>query len=156
MELKDELMRGNLVLANGKVEKMHCISEEWPFLDTIEYGVGTIDWKDIEPIELTEDWLIACKFQFASYASYINGRQFQLQVTRDYEEEGINRDGTWFDGIGVMGFEKTGHMVVNTLCKGNYVCGSAEYVHELQNLFFWLSRNHLPIDEIKLNEIKSI
>jgi len=65
-DLRRELRIGNLVLGKGKIETMHCISLQYPFLNTMEYGVGAIDWKDIEPIPLTEEWLLKCGYKSRS------------------------------------------------------------------------------------------
>lgn len=62
--MKKQLRIDNLVLANDKVEKMLCISLQYPFLNTIEYGVGAIDWDNIKPIPLTTGWLL--KFGFVN------------------------------------------------------------------------------------------
>lgn len=109
------------------------------------------NYSDIQPITLTEEWLIKLGFTAVKSDSYINGTQWLKQVTDDYinEEAGeiINRDGTWFDGIGTHQFKSIGAMFVNVLCRGNYVCNSVGTVHELQNLYFTLTGNELNIKQ---------
>lgn len=51
---------GNYVSYKGKVYQLYSISEDYPFLDTDEFGVGVVMWEDLEPIELNEDVLKAC------------------------------------------------------------------------------------------------
>ena len=59
---------------------------------------------------LTEKDLERLGFTCVENNSYINGKQWLLQVTNDYvdEEAGeiINRDGTWFDAIGTWNFKE--------------------------------------------------
>ncbi|GAF83809.1 unnamed protein product, partial [marine sediment metagenome] len=74
--IKDELKRGNYVLANGKVEKITCVSEEYPFLDTIEYGVGAIDWKDIEPIYFEFHHIYNVQFRIPHSVSLVSCERF--------------------------------------------------------------------------------
>jgi hypothetical protein len=100
---------------------------------------------------LTEKHLERLGFTCVENDSYINGKQWLLQVTDDYvdEEAGeiINRDGTWFDAIGTWNFKKNGEMAVNTLCQGNYVCRSVSTVEDLQLLFFALTGNKLELKD---------
>jgi len=88
---------------------------------------------NLEPIKLTKARLIYFGFEEIKNDSYINGFQYHLQVN------GEGRDGTWFDGIGNL--EDT--LGVNTLCRGNYICGIVKYVHQLQNLYFALTGKEL-------------
>jgi hypothetical protein len=46
---------GNLVKYRGKIYRMAGISDTYPFLDTIEFGAGGIDWNELEGVELTFD-----------------------------------------------------------------------------------------------------
>lgn len=100
---------------------------------------------------LTEKHLERLGFTCVENSSYINGKQWLLQVTDDYVDkeagEIISRDGTWFDAIGTWNFEKNGEMAVNTLCRGNYVCRSVSTVEDLQLLFFALTGNKLELKD---------
>lgn len=58
-------------------------------------------------------------------------------------------------GIATYGYHKHKHLVVSTLCRGNYITGNVPYVHDLQNLFFCLANNQdLDINKEFLNELK--
>jgi hypothetical protein len=102
-----------------------------------------------KPAILTEDWLLRLGFIPVKEECYINGTKWLMQVTDDYTDEDniISRDGTWFDALGTYSFTKNGEMGVNTLCRGNYVCGSVSTVHQLQNLYFALTGEELKIIE---------
>jgi len=106
---------------------------------------------DLSPVPLTEVWLERLGFDWVENESYCNGKQWTLQVSKKYEgETEINKDGTWFDGIGdyswMPGSTKPKTMVVSTVCRGNYVCNSVQYVHQLQNLYFALTGEELTIN----------
>lgn len=95
----------------------------------------------LQPIDITKEWLLKLGFVEREDEAYINNYQYLMQVTdEDTDDENpINRNGTWFDGIATFDWKKTGHLVVNALCRGNYITYSVGYVHELQNLYFALS-----------------
>lgn len=123
---------------------------QWQERDWLGIGESCLDLKiDIEPIPITEEWLSKFGFLKIPNETYINGNQFLLQVTGEANENGsMNRDETWFDGIGDSSWiRKDGlkTMSVNVLCRGNYVCNCANYVHQLQNIYFALTGNELTI-----------
>lgn len=101
---------GNLVKYEDKVFRIHSLAEELPTLDTTEFGIGVIDWKNVEPIELTEEWLINLGFEQDTEINYrwyhING-----SLAYDLDDNCIRIDDTW-------------------------KFGKRKYVHEMQNLFF--------------------
>lgn len=110
------------------------------------------EYSQIEPIPLTEDWLLKFGFEKIVNETYINGNQFTLQVTGERKSSGnIDIDETWFDGIGDLSWLKSGGVktvCVNVLCRGNYVCNAAKHVHQLQNLFFALTGEELEIKKV--------
>lgn len=101
------------------------------------------DYCQVRPIEITEQWLIDLGFTAVENNMYINGKQWLMQVSNDYvdHEKGniINEDGTWLDAIGTHSYREDGAMAINVLCRGNYVCGFAKHIHQLQNLFYDLT-----------------
>lgn len=158
----NELRIGNWVEYFGKNKqidgiKSMSISKGYAveIISTDIHGNSTSEYSPLEslslqPIPLTEEWLLKFGFHYIDKQSYCNKKQWLLQVTRGSNEDGsINRDGTWFDGIGDRSWlpnsNKPKTMVVSTLCRGNYVCGSVEYVHQLQNLYFALTGEELKL-----------
>ena len=117
-------------------------------ITTNENGNQYKPW-EIEGISITEEWLSKLGFTKIPDQTYINGNKFVMQVTGELNEDGsINRDGTWFDGIGDYSWLKADGlktMSVNVLCRGNYVCNCAKYVHQLQNLYFVITGEELKI-----------
>lgn len=84
-----EVRIGNLVSYEGKEYRIAGIYKDYPFLDTIEIGAGVVEWKDLEPIPLTEGWLF--KFGFKkSTAWYRNGQHaVNPTIANTYEFKNI-------------------------------------------------------------------
>lgn len=55
---------GNLVRYKGKIYRIAGISDTYPFLDTIEFGAGVVEWHELEGVELTFDVVKALGFNF--------------------------------------------------------------------------------------------
>jgi len=51
-------MVGNLVKYDGKIYEIDTIAAEFPTLNTAEFGIGVVDWNNIEPIPLTPEILV--------------------------------------------------------------------------------------------------
>lgn len=144
-----ELRIGNYILHEPTIDDWEEIIVTLPSLLQV----------DISPesycgIPLTEEWLLKFGFEWVENKTYCNKKEWTLQVKNErYEDGTINRDGTWFDGIGDYSWlpnsNKPKTMVVNTLCRGNYVCGSVGYVHQLQNLYFALTGEEFELKKDK-------
>ena len=91
--------------------------------------------QNIEPIPLNEEILLKCGFEKYIKKSNIDGIEMRLQA------DGNGNDGTYFLSCG--GFN--GGLYVLVLCKGNYICNNIEYLHELQNLYYSLTKTELQI-----------
>lgn len=106
---------------------------------------------------LTERDLENLGFSRIRDSRYINDNQWLLQVSEhcvDIENgEVINRDGTWFDGVGTLSFQRNGAMAVNTLCRGNYVCRSVRTVEDLQLLYLALTGNKLVYQDHEIEKL---
>jgi hypothetical protein len=116
----NELRIGNLVSYDGRVFEIDTIAKEFPTLNTIEYGIGVVDWGNIEPIPLTEEWLL--KFGFESFHK------------RDFKKKGL--------------FITTYFATPQTLVDddfGNKRVLELKYVHQLQNLYFALTNEELTM-----------
>lgn len=59
-----EFRRENLVEYNGRYFRIDTIAEEFPTLDTAEFGIGVVGWNSIKPIQLTEKILLKCGFVY--------------------------------------------------------------------------------------------
>jgi hypothetical protein len=115
----NELRIGNLVEYNGKHYKMLVIAVDVPFLDTIEFGDGVVEWHDLKPIPLTEEWLI--KFGFD---------EIEMSIPVAYKTKSgfrIKEDqrGYWMQ-------YKYGTVII-------------KHAHQLQNIFYSLCGSELAI-----------
>lgn len=134
-----EVRIGNLVSYEGKEYKIEGISKDYPFLDTIEFGAGVVEWKDLEPIPLTEAWLLTFGFtKVESVSFYWDAKA--VFVKNDYAifyhvNEGI-RFG--FEN-GITRFIDKSFQYKN----GNGIINEITYIHQLQNLYFALTNTEL-------------
>jgi hypothetical protein len=106
-----------------KVYQIYTIAKEFPTLNTIEFGIGAISWSNIEPIPLTEDWLI--RFGFEKQGSkkgtiWKNNSFYILHIAK-------NKNGEYYISI------------------GSIPISSNPTVHQLQNLCFALTGEELTI-----------
>jgi hypothetical protein len=77
---------GNLVKYKGKIYRISGISDTYPFLDTIEFGAGGIDWHELEGVELTFDVIKGFGFSFdmSGSACLRLPERLELYGTPDY------------------------------------------------------------------------
>jgi len=113
----NEVRRGNLVEYEGRVFEIDIIAEEFPTLNTQEFGIGVVSWKDLGGVMLTEKWLV--KFGF--------------------EQWDKNK---WVDKNGVITISKLGE---GFLYLANQRHVNIFYVHQLQNLYFALTGEELTL-----------
>ena len=117
----NDFRRGNLVSFDDKEYAIDSIAEVFPTLNTDEYGIGVVDWDNIQPIRLSIDLL----------------HRFGLTVSRE-------RDLQYFRGNDFM-VDCTDNKF--RVIMGNFVCSivicEVEYVHELQNVFYSIKKEEL-------------
>lgn len=130
----NEIRIGNYVLANNKVETIYGISEDYPFLDTTEYGFGAIDWRDIKPIELTEDWFV--RFGFKKVNEYYHIPCLDIDYCFKYAD--------FRDDYGFY-IQYTDSPFAEDDGKYYPVSFRIKYVHQLQNLYFALVGEELKL-----------
>jgi hypothetical protein len=118
---------------------------QWEDRDWFAVGESMLFLDEVLPIPLTEEWLIKFGFEKIKKESYVNGFEFILKPDSDLEFNGIGHHG-WLKG--------DRSLVVNTLCRGNYVCNTVGYVHQLQNLYFALTGEELKAKTIGGDFIK--
>ena len=123
-----ELRIGNLVSYDGRVFEIDTIAKEFPTLNTIEFGIGVVDWMNINPIPLTEEWLIKFGFEkddvFDEFFTYLPIHDLCMDKLSFRVDEGF------------ICYESIKY---RTLLK------HIQYVHSLQNLYFALTNQELEI-----------
>ena len=125
-----ELRIGNLVKCDGRIFEIYCTDKEYPYLNTEEFGVGVVEWDDIEGVPMTEDILL--KVGFVKHdRGYISGVH-----------------NTLFSGLMKLKFD---HMLQSFVFSvGEYSdITRVQYLHQLQNLYFALTGEELNTEGIK-------
>jgi hypothetical protein len=131
-----ELRIGNLVEYNGEVFKIYGLSHEKPFLDTIEFGDGVVEWDDLKPIPLTEKWLM----RFGFNKDNKNPGWYDLRyLTNEHDDlvtSWVSISVNTYSFSCVIRDEYPDEMGANTKCL-------IRLVHQLQNLYFALTGEEL-------------
>lgn len=121
---------GNLVKYDGRIFEIDTIAKEFPTLNTDEFGIGVVDWNNIEPIPLSEDVLI--KFTH-------DGRKFSSGFTSDPQERPASKR------------YELGSFEINQANEDEQIfdveiCGciiELKFVHDLQNAFWLFNKEEL-------------
>jgi hypothetical protein len=118
-----ELRIGNWVMFDNRIFQIDSIAIVFPTLNTDEFGIGVVDWNNIKPVTLTEEWLIKFGFDRRGYTSS-NGSKLVL-----HHKEPMYPNG---------------RIYYNSWCIKNEL---PQYVHQLQNLYFALTGEELTLKE---------
>lgn len=127
----NELRLLNWVKYDNRYFQIHSIAYVFPTLNTDEFGIGVVDYNNIQPVELTSDILEAagCKKDVIDgWNLWINGNLFVIRKL-----------------ISLNGY---------TLSVGDYCLCDMEYLHTFQNAYYCLTGEELQIDITKLNKEK--
>lgn len=87
----NEVRRNNWVLFDDRYFKIDVISEEFPTLDTMEFGLGVVNWNNIHPIPLTEEILLKCgdiKWLLSDRGGYyvlINNKKIRIKFVHSIQ-----------------------------------------------------------------------
>lgn len=109
----NELRIGNWVMYDNRLFQIESISNPFPCLNTDEFGIGVVDWNNIQPIPLTPEILENFGFENWDKKKYSND---VLCLT-------VNGDGYLY------------------LANQRHV--NIFYLHQLQNLYFALTGEEL-------------
>ena len=136
------LRLGNLVEYDNRIFKIFGITEELPFLNTDEFGVGVVDYNNIKPIPLTEEWLL--KFGLYKFKPALN------YTTRKWYIK--TRAGVLTTRLPYLIQDKRTCKNSNEYEVRINPSGSAaarlciiQYIHQLQNLYFTLTGEELNV-----------
>lgn len=75
----NEVRLSNLVRYKGKEYEIYGLTKERPYLNTLEFGPLNIEWKDLEPIEVSEKYVTECLRSVWHYDSWNGKYLHQLQ-----------------------------------------------------------------------------
>ena len=116
----NECRINNWVRYDNREFQIHAIAEEFPCLNTDEFGIGVVSWKSLEPIPLSPEILENCGFEKDRYG--FNHRDEHLSF---YYKHGI-ANGTY-----------------EPAWKETLIGTPIKYIHQLQNLYFSLCGEEL-------------
>jgi hypothetical protein len=136
-----ELRIGNLVKYDNRIFEIDSIAKVFPTLNTDEFGIGVIDYNNIEPIFLTIEWLLKIGFVYQE-----KNQWFELNVIKEDLEKDIYDlsiislgDIDTIPAIWIGNFAKNiGFDVADNKCT---------YVHQIQNLYFALTGKELEYEQ---------
>ena len=118
----NEVRLNNYVIYDNKVYQIDTIAEVFPTLNNDKFGIGVVDWNNIKPVPLTEEWLI--KFRFVRINNFnrilFKKDGFDFVATKIKDAEGFH-------------FR---HMSLGI---------EVIHVHQLQNLFFAINQKELTL-----------
>ena len=123
----NELRLLNWVKYDNRYFQIHSIAYVFPTLNTDEFGIGVVDYNNIQPVELTPDILEAAGFTNGIKTIETSFLETEFYVDLMDGDAGFNKHGLWFP------------------CK---------HLHQLQNLYWCLCGQELQIDITKLNKEK--
>ena len=117
-----ELRIGNYIEYDGNYYKIDSLSRGLPTLNTLAFGIGVVDYNNINPIPLTEEILIKCGFKRIHQSKF---RAVDIHIFC-YLHETMNGD--W-----ILDIDGRTISVVKSL-------------HQLQNLYHAITGNELEIN----------
>ena len=124
---------GNLVKYKDRVFRVYSLAEEFPTLDTTEFGVGVVDWNNLKPIELTDYWTKRLGFNDEDYREEYIGISVKSR-------SGIETDFILMKPYSIGEWQNT---YIFTSLSNTFI--PLKYVHELQNLFFAINGYDLEV-----------
>ena len=121
----NELRIGSCVMYNNRLFQIEAISRSLPCLNTDEFGIGVVDWNNIEPIPLTPEILEKCGLKNGN--SELDRNVF-YSTNKHLAQFSVNISGSFGIYVGVFIALRSVHL---------------EYLHQLQNLYFALTNEEL-------------
>ena len=129
----EDLRIGNWVEFDNRYFQIDSIATVFPTLKTIEFGIGVVDWNNIFGIPLTEKILLDCGFVkdglFVGEFVYTKSKYFySMELKLLFVITGHNGEVLNYEGYEVQTSDN-----------------QTIYLHELQNLFYSLTKTELII-----------
>lgn len=113
---------GNLVTYDNRVFEIATLAEEFPTLNTIEFGIGVVDWSNIENVKITDSLMTSSGFEKVKGKKYYSHKDEPLLRFFLFENALHCSIGDDDDGV-----------IFNRLTA----------FHQLQNLWFTFTRKEL-------------
>jgi len=117
-----EARAGNIVMYDNRLFQIESIAMSFPCLNTDEFGIGVVDWNNINPIPLTPEILEKCGFEWSIYHQAWHKQGFVF----DLSERSVG-----------------GFFMHKSRLNSEIICPEIQYLHQLQNLYFSLTGEEL-------------
>lgn len=125
-----ELRLNNWVMFEGRYFQIECLAKDMPFLNTDEFGVGVVTYKNIEPIPLSPDKLLKLGF----LKEILEGDEcyYSLKLSNNKDED-----------LSLLSGDKNGICEVFLF---PYDTIRFQYIHQIQNVVHLLKNKELIIN----------
>lgn len=133
-----EFRIGNLIKYDNRVFEIDVIANQFPTLNTPEFGIGVVDWNNIEPIPLTEEW----HNNFGVKKDVFGFFEYKIEKKGNFDIIIV------FSGDYVTLKQNSGKFSDDLIrIRNKEVTKRDMFVHEWQNLYFSLCGEELIIKE---------
>lgn len=136
----NDLRYKNLVEYDGRIFEIESIAEEFPTLNTIEFGIGVVDWNNIKPVKITGELLLIFGFEIYQWTNaYFIKTKFGALMIQFLKDE-IH---LFFTNVGAdsQGMKMYGRKYIENLNSTQKI----KHAHQLQNLYFALTGEELTL-----------
>ena len=127
----NELRIGNCVEHDNRYFKIHSIAKVFPTLDTIEFGIGVVDWNNITAIPLTEEIILKCGFV---------KQIFKMSGCFIYQLERIIIMKSYANPNDIFS------LTIEGISPKTWSIASFKYLHQIQNLYCALTGTELTVN----------
>lgn len=123
---KKDLRIGNSVMYDNRIFQISAITDEFPLLNTPEFGIGVVDWNNIHPIPITEEALVKMEWKvlFKGKNIFTNAKYLQYLIS--------TKDNRFYIDISATPFNS------------NLI--ELKAVHQLQNIIYALTQTELSYE----------
>jgi len=118
---KTDLRIGNSVMYDNRIFQISAITDEFPLLNTAEFGIGVVDWNNIHPIPITEEALVKMGFEQ-------DLREVLNEIYRFNQFSYNQKSKIWY-------------------YKWNRI--EIDFIHQLQNIIYSLTQTELTYEQDK-------
>lgn len=130
-----EARAGNIVMYDNRLFQIEAISRSLPCLNTDEFGIGVVDWNNLQPIVLSPEILEKCGFEKYGRDDMPRTLSYELGEFRIFPSNSFCD----FEGYGYIHY-KLPKFENN---KDESARFKFKYFHQLQNLYFALTGEEL-------------